>query len=92
MHHTDAWCFWRPDDSFRSHRTGVTNGWDPSPRLWGLNPYPLEEEPVLLTTETSLQPCALSFKSLKIGVTVVQTEQSMGWLSVWCVLGSQALH
>lgn len=46
VYHMYAWCFWRPEEGFRSPRIGVTNGWEPPSRLWGLSPGPLEEEPL----------------------------------------------
>lgn len=61
-YHMYAWWVWRPEESFISPRPGVTNGWEPQSRLWGLNPDP-KEQPVLVTTESSLQHYALSFKS-----------------------------
>ena len=34
----------------------IIDGGDPPSGCWGLNSGPLEEQPVLLTTETPLQP------------------------------------
>ena len=34
----------------------ITDGCEPPCRCWELNSEPLEEQPVLLTTEPSLQP------------------------------------
>jgi hypothetical protein len=40
---------------FRSSGTGVTDGCKLPCGCWELNPGPLEEQPVLVTTEPSLQ-------------------------------------
>lgn len=39
--------------------TGVPGGCEPPCRCWEVNPGPLEEHPVLLTSKPSLQPLAL---------------------------------
>ena len=44
----------RPEEGTGFPRTGVTNGCEPPRGYWESNPGPLEEQPVLLTTEPSL--------------------------------------
>ena len=39
-----------------NHVIGVPGGCEPLYRHWELNSGPLEEQPVLITAETSLQP------------------------------------
>lgn len=51
-----AWCPWRPEDGVRYPGTGVTDSCNRPWRCWGLNLVPLKEQPVILTTESSLQP------------------------------------
>ena len=41
--------------ALRSPGTGVTDGCEPPCGCWELNPGPIEEKPVLLATEPSLQ-------------------------------------
>jgi len=41
----------------------ITDGCEPPCGCWELNSGPLEEQPVLLTTEPSLQPCPSGFWS-----------------------------
>jgi hypothetical protein len=41
---------------FGSPRTEVTNSCELSGRCWEFNPSPLEEQPVVLTADPSLQP------------------------------------
>ena len=55
-------CLW---EIARSSETGigVTDSCELPCGFWELNPSPLEEQPVLLTAEPSLQPSILSFKS-----------------------------
>ena len=43
--------------------TDLTDGCEPPCGCWDLNSGPLEEQLVLLTTEPSLQPQPVSFKS-----------------------------
>ena len=46
----------RPEEGVGSHVIGITNSYELACKCWELNPGPLEEHPVLLTTEPSLQP------------------------------------
>jgi hypothetical protein len=46
----------RPEEGSETPGTGVTGGCEPPWGCWELNTGPLEEQPVLLTTEPSLQP------------------------------------
>ena len=48
-------CLVRPEGGDRSPGTGVTDSCEPPRGCWELNPGPLEEQPVLLTDELSLQ-------------------------------------
>lgn len=54
VHHMHAW-------GVGSRGTGVTDTSEPSCGCWILNPGPLEEQPVLLSTEPSLQALILSY-------------------------------
>ena len=54
-----------PKESIRYPGTGVRDGCGPPCGHWEANPGPLEEQPVPLTTEPSLQP--LSFTSKDCG-------------------------
>jgi hypothetical protein len=49
-----SWYQCRPEQGIRSPGTGVTDSCDLPCGFWELNP--LEEHPVLLATEPSLQP------------------------------------
>lgn len=40
--------------------TGVTDGWELPCGCWDMNPDPLQEQPVLVTAETSLRPLQLA--------------------------------
>ncbi|KAL6074356.1 hypothetical protein STEG23_012106, partial [Scotinomys teguina] len=51
--------------SKRSPGTGVTDSCELPCGFWDLNPGPLEEQPVLLTAEPSLQPPETCFKGPK---------------------------
>lgn len=46
----------RPEDSVRPSRTGVIDNREPPYERWDSNLCPLEEQPVLFTTRSSLQP------------------------------------
>ena len=52
------WC-----EGVGSPGIGVTDNCELSHECWELNLGPLEEQPVLLTTEPSLQPCPFSSKN-----------------------------
>jgi hypothetical protein len=54
VHHMCAWCLRKPEDSDPLEKVFTVSG-EPSWRCWELNPGPLEEQPVLLTAEPSLQ-------------------------------------
>lgn len=60
-----AWGLWRPEEGVGSHETGVT---DSGPcairRVVGLKPSPREEQPLLLSTEPSLQPLNVVFYTM----------------------------
>ena len=49
------------EKDIRSPGTEVTDGCEPSCGCWELNPSPLQEHPVLLTTEKNLQPGVTCF-------------------------------
>ena len=51
----------RPEEDIRSHGTEVKDNCQLPCGCWELNPGPLQEQPVLLTTEPSLQPPAFMF-------------------------------
>ena len=48
---------WALEDDVRSHRTAVRDNYELPCGFWELNSELLEEQPVPLTTEPSLQPC-----------------------------------
>ena len=52
---------------FKSPRTEVTDGFEPPHGYWESNLGPLEEQPVLLSTEPSLQPLAIYFGEELLG-------------------------
>lgn len=53
--HIHALCQWRPEKGGRSPETGVTNACEPY-RGWDRNLGPLQDPPVFLTIQPSLQP------------------------------------
>ena len=55
MYHVCAWCLWWPEEGIGSPGTGVTDSCELPCGCWELNPGPLEEQSVLLTTGPSLQ-------------------------------------
>jgi hypothetical protein len=52
---------WRPEEGIRSPGPGVRDGCEPPYGCKESNPGPLQEQPVLLTSEPSLQPCVRVF-------------------------------
>ena len=54
-HQMCAWCPQRLKKGIGSSETEVTVGYEPLCRFWEMNPVPLEEQPVLLTADLSLQ-------------------------------------
>ena len=62
VHHTNAWCLWRSEDGIRSPGSGVADSCEPPCGGWDLNPGPLEEQPVILTTEPPPQSQAYMLK------------------------------
>lgn len=56
-YHVHAWC---PGGQ---KRVSDPLGLELPSVCWELNPGPVEEQPVLLTTEPSLQPCLIFFQS-----------------------------
>lgn len=57
-----AWCLQRPEEAIGSPETEVTDGEGCAIKgALGLKPSPLEEQPMLLSTEPSLQPLNLAF-------------------------------
>jgi hypothetical protein len=55
INHVHAWCLQWPEQGVRSPGAGITDHCEPPCRCWELNPGPLQEQPVLLTTEPSFQ-------------------------------------
>ena len=47
----------RPEEGTGTSETGVTGGCESPCECWELSVDPLHEQPVLLTSEPSLQPC-----------------------------------
>lgn len=57
VQHMHVWHLWRLEKGLRSSGTRVTDGgWNPSCGCWNLNLDPLEDQIVLLTAKSSLQP------------------------------------
>lgn len=55
LHQLCAWCPWKLEESFLSSETVFTDGYEPPCGCWEWNLYPLEEQPVPLATDPSLQ-------------------------------------
>ena len=59
-------CMWVHCSCLQTHQKRasdlITDGCEPPCGCWGLNSGPLEEQPVLLTAESSLQPSAMILK------------------------------
>lgn len=56
-----AWCLWRPEEGVQSSETRISHSCEP---LYGCSESiqdPLQEQPVLLTTEPSRQPQPFDF-------------------------------
>lgn len=51
-----AWYPQRPEEGARSPEMGITDTWDPPSECWELNLGPLQEQQMLLTAKSSLQP------------------------------------
>lgn len=49
-----AWSTWRSEEGVRSLGTRVIDGWEPPCECWKSNPGPLQEQGMLLPTESSL--------------------------------------
>lgn len=64
MYHVSAQCPWKSEESIRSLGNGVT-------RSYGLNPGPLEEQPVLLTSELSFELIQILFLIRVPGIPAV---------------------
>jgi hypothetical protein len=79
-----ARCLWRPEEGIRSLGTGVTDGCELSCEFWESNLGPLEEQPVLLTLEPSLQhlvahPFNPSTKEAEVGRSLIRS--SPAWFT-----------
>ena len=61
VHHVHAWCLQRSEEGVGSPRASVKKDCGQLCGCWELNSGPLEEHPVLLTTETSLLAKLLCF-------------------------------
>jgi len=53
-----AWCSSKSEEGIGSLGNGGTDAYEASCRCWESNPDPLEEQPVLLSSEPSLNPCS----------------------------------
>ena len=52
-----AWCLQRPEECVTAHPgTRVTDGYESPGGWWGLNLGPLEQQPLILATESSFEP------------------------------------
>lgn len=56
LHHRYDWCLQRAEEGITSSGTGVTDSWEPPCGYWKSNLCPLEEQPFLLTSDSSCQP------------------------------------
>ena len=87
---TSLACLWRSEEGIWSLGTGVTDICEPACGCCGLNPGPLQEQQVLLTTETPLQPlccCCLMWIVywycffLNVGSGIWTQVFTLSWLS-----------
>lgn len=71
VHHPHTWCPRRLEGGIRSLGIVAIDGCEPPCRLWEVNPRPLENQQVPLTTELSISPAPLRllFKSREDGQT-----------------------
>jgi hypothetical protein len=60
VYHLHAWCAWKPEEAIRSPGKDATDSCELSFWCWNLGP--LEELPVPLTAEPSLQPWSSAYK------------------------------
>jgi hypothetical protein len=60
--HISAWYLQRSEENTEFPETGVTNGFELPCGCWESNLGPLEEQPMLVTTEPSLHPRSSTFK------------------------------
>lgn len=77
MYCVHAWCPWKSEEGAGCPRTEVTDGCKSLCGSWELVPDPLQEQPVLLTTEKSLSSFFLFW--LRKGFTVYSR---LDWLSL----------
>lgn len=63
MYHVRAWCPWKAEEGkgIRSPEIRVMDGHEPPCRYQNLNLDPLQEQQMLLNTESSLQPQKIYF-------------------------------
>lgn len=84
---------WRSEQDIRSIRTGIRSGSRPLRGCWKLNSGALEEQPVLLTSEPSLQPFYLIFEAgplIETGYLVSSRDLPISVSQLWdctCMLG-----
>lgn len=84
---------WRSEQDIRSIRTGIRSGSRPLCGCWKLNSGALEEQPVLLTSEPSLQPFYLIFEAgplIETGYSVSSRDLLISVSQLWdctCMLG-----
>lgn len=90
VYHVCAFRSQRPKEGRGSPRTGVAGGCQPPCRCLELNPEskPLEENPVLLTTEPSHHPQALAIFKMILG----DSDQQPSWVSLSCIISVEFLH
>lgn len=96
VYHMCAWCFQMPEEGRRSLGTVVTDSCGLPCGYWGLNPGPLEELPLLLTANLSLQPSISFFNvtsfpsnvpSPLLGPVQATAIPSLPWLfGLWSVI------
>lgn len=68
VYHLRTWCPRRPEEDIRFSKTGDTDGCEPQYECWDPNLDPLQQQQVLITTESTLQT-EEDIGSLEAGVT-----------------------
>ena len=61
LHSLHVWCLQRPEEDTGFHAIKVTGVYEPPCGSWEPDLGPLQEQQVLLTTESSLQPPEIVF-------------------------------
>lgn len=75
VHYMHAWCPRRREEAIGSSGTGVTQVWA-AKWVLGINPGPLQEQHMLLTSESSLHPPSVSITWNNLSSTAVSCGQN----------------